>query len=146
MQFQLKGKGDLVTKWVIILWHSDCWGWMEHLIDFNIILSYFTTDSTVSKNSIWVAFGFTYINCISLEMLATQPVCFNFALSWQPRRSRGMLPFISSTSSSMAFRPDVIFVLLRKAYKDPDLGTICRKVMHLSSLLCFAGWFSAFSL
>ena len=50
-----------------------------------------------------------------------------------------MLPFMSSTSSSMAFRPDVIFVLLRKAYKDPDLGTICRKVMHLSSLLCFAG-------
>lgn len=57
-----------------------------------------------------------------------------------------MLPFISSTSSSIAFRPDAIFVLLRKAYKDPDLGTICRKVIPLTSLLCFAGGFSAFSL
>lgn len=51
--------------------------------------------------------------------------------NFEPRRSRGMLPFISSTSSSIAFRPDAIFVLLRKAYKDPDLGTICRKASRV---------------
>lgn len=51
--------------------------------------------------------------------------------NFEPRRSRGMLPFISSTSSSMAFRPDAIFVLLRKAYKDADLGTICRKASRV---------------
>ncbi|GAY43149.1 hypothetical protein CUMW_072300 [Citrus unshiu] len=51
--------------------------------------------------------------------------------NFEPRRSRGMLPFMSSTSSSMAFRPDAIFVLLRKAYKDPDLGTICRKASRV---------------
>ncbi|KAI9186124.1 hypothetical protein LWI28_013988 [Acer negundo] len=44
--------------------------------------------------------------------------------NFEPRRSRGMSPFISSTSGSIAFRPDAILMLLRKAYKDSDLGTI----------------------
>ncbi|XP_037492516.1 uncharacterized protein LOC105632528 isoform X3 [Jatropha curcas] len=46
--------------------------------------------------------------------------------NFEPRRSRSMPPFISSTSSSMVFRPDAIFVLLRKAYKESDLGAVCR--------------------
>lgn len=31
----------------------------------------------------------------------------------------------------MVFRPDVIFMLLRKAYEDSDLGTVCRTVIPL---------------
>lgn len=53
-------------------------------------------------------------------------------LHLQPRRSRSASSFVSSTSSSMVFRPDVIFVLLRKTYKESDLGTVCRMVMDLS--------------
>ncbi|KAK1587446.1 hypothetical protein Q3G72_012954 [Acer saccharum] len=51
--------------------------------------------------------------------------------NFEPRRSRGMSPFISSTSGSIAFRPDAILMLLRKAYKDSDLGTICRMVSRV---------------
>ncbi|KAJ4721404.1 Galactose-binding domain-like, Armadillo-type fold protein [Melia azedarach] len=51
--------------------------------------------------------------------------------NFEPRRSRGMSPFISSTSGSIAFRQDAIFLLLRKAYKDSDLGTICRKASRV---------------
>lgn len=50
----------------------------------------------------------------------------------QPRKSRSSSSFVTSTSSSMVFRPDVIFVLLRKTYKESDLGTVCRMVMNLS--------------
>ncbi|KAF5749271.1 hypothetical protein HS088_TW04G01236 [Tripterygium wilfordii] len=46
--------------------------------------------------------------------------------NFEPRRSRSAPHFVSSTSSSAVFRPDVIFVLLRKAYKESDLGTVCR--------------------
>lgn len=55
---------------------------------------------------------------------------FHF-LSMQPRRSRGASPFILSAYSCIVFRPDAIFVLLRKAYKDPDLGSVCRMVCSL---------------
>ncbi|KAL5834799.1 hypothetical protein ACOSQ4_014296 [Xanthoceras sorbifolium] len=51
--------------------------------------------------------------------------------NFEPRRSRGMSPFILSTSGSIAFRPDAILMLLRKAYKDSDLGTICRMVSRV---------------
>ncbi|CAK7341719.1 unnamed protein product [Dovyalis caffra] len=51
--------------------------------------------------------------------------------NFEPRRSRSSSSFISSTSSSMVFRPDAIFVLLRKAYKESDLGTICRMVSRI---------------
>ncbi|WMV10980.1 hypothetical protein MTR67_004365 [Solanum verrucosum] len=47
-------------------------------------------------------------------------------LSWQPRRSRNMSTLIFPTSCYLAFRPDAIFILLRKAYKDSNLGNICR--------------------
>ncbi|XP_021829892.1 uncharacterized protein LOC110770086 isoform X1 [Prunus avium] len=53
--------------------------------------------------------------------------------NFEPRRSRGTSPFVLSTSSSIVFRADAIFVLLRKAYKDSDLGIVCRmaaRVLH----------------
>lgn len=56
----------------------------------------------------------------------------------QPRRSRSTSPFFLSTSSSLVFRQDLIFMLLRKAYKDSDLGTVCRMVIVLS--LVFVIW------
>ncbi|KAK4379591.1 hypothetical protein RND71_001453 [Anisodus tanguticus] len=37
-----------------------------------------------------------------------------------------MPSLIFPTSSYLAFRPDAIFILLRKAYKDSNLGNICR--------------------
>ncbi|XP_058002551.1 uncharacterized protein LOC110658126 isoform X2 [Hevea brasiliensis] len=51
--------------------------------------------------------------------------------NFEPRRSRCMSPFILSTSSSMVFRPDAIFVLLRKAYKESDLGAVCRMASRI---------------
>jgi hypothetical protein len=53
-------------------------------------------------------------------------------------------PFVFSTSSSIVFRPDSIFMLLRKAYKDFDLGTVCRMVSYL--YLPFTLWWSVFNL
>ncbi|KAF5451858.1 hypothetical protein F2P56_026920 [Juglans regia] len=50
--------------------------------------------------------------------------------NFEPQRSR-MSPFVFSTSSSIAFRPDSIFVLLRRAYKDFDLGTVCRMASRI---------------
>ncbi|CAK9144814.1 unnamed protein product [Ilex paraguariensis] len=43
-----------------------------------------------------------------------------------PRRSRSTSPSFLPTSSSIVFRPDAIFGLLRKAYKDSHLGAVCR--------------------
>ncbi|XWS58642.1 hypothetical protein CRYUN_Cryun08bG0052000 [Craigia yunnanensis] len=51
--------------------------------------------------------------------------------NFEPRRSRNTSPFVLSTSSSIVFRPDAIFVLLRKAYKDSNLGTICRMACRM---------------
>ncbi|CAJ1948824.1 unnamed protein product [Sphenostylis stenocarpa] len=51
----------------------------------------------------------------------------------KPRRSRSASPLIVSSYRAIVFRPDAIFVLLRKAYKDSDLGSVCRmasKIMH----------------
>ncbi|KAF6169424.1 hypothetical protein GIB67_021427 [Kingdonia uniflora] len=44
----------------------------------------------------------------------------------QPRRSRGSSPFLHSALSSIVFRPDTVFMLLRRAYRDSHLGTVCR--------------------
>lgn len=55
-----------------------------------------------------------------------------------------MSPFVFSTSSSIAFRPDSIFVLLRRAYKDFDLGTVCRMVILLS--LPYIAWWAVVNL
>ncbi|EXB70633.1 hypothetical protein L484_023818 [Morus notabilis] len=51
--------------------------------------------------------------------------------NFEPRKLRSMSPFVLSTSSSMVFRPDVIFMLLRKAYEDSDLGTVCRTASRI---------------
>ncbi|XP_061997440.1 uncharacterized protein LOC133715099 isoform X1 [Rosa rugosa] len=51
--------------------------------------------------------------------------------NFEPRRSRTTAPFVPSTSSSIVFRADAIFVLLRKAYKDSDLGIVCRKASRI---------------
>ncbi|KAM0934044.1 putative Galactose-binding-like domain superfamily [Dioscorea sansibarensis] len=44
----------------------------------------------------------------------------------QPRRSRSPSHFTQTASSSIAFRPDAVIMLLRKAYKDFHLGIVCR--------------------
>ncbi|KAE9611172.1 hypothetical protein Lal_00012079 [Lupinus albus] len=46
--------------------------------------------------------------------------------NFEPRRSRSASPLVSSAHRTIVFRPDAIFVLLRKAYKDSDLGSVCR--------------------
>ncbi|KAL4585903.1 hypothetical protein LXL04_010530 [Taraxacum kok-saghyz] len=46
--------------------------------------------------------------------------------NFEPRRSRNTVPAFSHTSTSTVFRSDAILLLLRKAYKDSHLGTVCR--------------------
>uniref|UniRef100_A0A2P2M4Z1 DNA-repair protein Xrcc1 N-terminal domain-containing protein n=1 Tax=Rhizophora mucronata TaxID=61149 RepID=A0A2P2M4Z1_RHIMU len=64
----------------------------------------------------------------------SQPMSsFTVSSNFEPRRSRSSSPFVSATSSSMVFRPDTIFVLLRKAYNESDLGAVCRtaaRILH----------------
>ncbi|XP_006359177.1 uncharacterized protein [Solanum tuberosum] len=57
----------------------------------------------------------------------SQPViALTVSSNFEPRRSRNMSTLIFPTSCYLAFRPDAIFILLRKAYKDSNLGNICR--------------------
>ncbi|KAI6703019.1 hypothetical protein NL676_012155 [Syzygium grande] len=44
--------------------------------------------------------------------------------NFEPRRFRSASPLF--ISSSTVFRSDAVFVLLRKAYKDSDLGAVCK--------------------
>ncbi|KAK9095691.1 hypothetical protein Scep_027160 [Stephania cephalantha] len=44
----------------------------------------------------------------------------------QPKRARSPSPFVQPASASNVFRPDSVFMLLRKANKDPHLGIVCR--------------------
>ncbi|XP_054784251.1 uncharacterized protein LOC129291108 isoform X2 [Prosopis cineraria] len=67
----------------------------------------------------------------SNQLSPTLTVSTNF----EPRRSRGASPFILSTNSCIVFRPDAIFVLLRKAYKDSDLGSVCKMVSRIMQKL-----------
>lgn len=46
--------------------------------------------------------------------------------NFEPRRSRNAIATSSHTSTSAVFRPNAILLLLRKAYKDSHLGTVCR--------------------
>ncbi|KAI3695201.1 hypothetical protein L1987_78191 [Smallanthus sonchifolius] len=53
--------------------------------------------------------------------------------NFEPRRSRNTIFTFSHTTTPTVFRPDAILLLLRKAYKDPHLGTVCRtaaRVLH----------------
>ncbi|KAG5042936.1 hypothetical protein JHK87_006851 [Glycine soja] len=52
-----------------------------------------------------------------------------------PRRSRSASPLILSAYRAIVFRPDAIFVLLRKAYKDSDLGSVCRMASRIMQKL-----------
>ncbi|KAK9120349.1 hypothetical protein Syun_017966 [Stephania yunnanensis] len=47
-------------------------------------------------------------------------------LQAQPKRARSPSPFVQPASASNVFRPDSVFMLLRKANKDPHLGIVCR--------------------
>ncbi|KAL8155208.1 hypothetical protein AgCh_000550 [Apium graveolens] len=51
--------------------------------------------------------------------------------NFEPRRSRTPSPIILPTSSSIVFRPHATILLLRKAYKDPKLGTVCRMASRI---------------
>lgn len=51
--------------------------------------------------------------------------------NFEPRRYRTASPILLPTSSSIVFRPDAILVLLRKAYKDSNLGTVCRMASRI---------------
>ncbi|CAN4126089.1 unnamed protein product [Withania somnifera] len=53
-------------------------------------------------------------------------IALTVSSNFEPRRSRNMSSLIFPTSCYVAFRPDAIFILLRKAYKDSNLGNICR--------------------
>ncbi|XP_004510166.1 uncharacterized protein [Cicer arietinum] len=55
--------------------------------------------------------------------------------NFEPRRSRSASSFNLSAYRSMVFRPDAIFVLLRKAYKDSDLGSVCRMASRIMQKL-----------
>ncbi|XP_027334716.1 uncharacterized protein LOC113849198 isoform X2 [Abrus precatorius] len=55
--------------------------------------------------------------------------------NFEPRRSRSASPFIFSAYRAIVFRPDAIFVLLRKAYKDSDLGSVCRMASRIMQKL-----------
>ncbi|KAJ0741643.1 putative Galactose-binding-like domain superfamily, armadillo-like helical [Helianthus annuus] len=46
--------------------------------------------------------------------------------NFEPRRSRNTISTFSHTATPTVFRPDAILLLLRKAYKDSHLGTVCR--------------------
>lgn len=72
-------------------------------------------------------------NISDLDVLKSNQPSSSLTVSsnFEPRRSRIASSFVSSTSSSMVFRPDVIFVLLRKTYKESDLGTVCRMVSRI---------------
>ncbi|KAK7285495.1 hypothetical protein RJT34_20268 [Clitoria ternatea] len=55
--------------------------------------------------------------------------------NFEPRRSRNVSPFILSAYRAIVFSPDAIFVLLRKAYKDSDLGSVCRMASRIMQKL-----------
>ncbi|XP_057531547.1 uncharacterized protein LOC130809771 isoform X2 [Amaranthus tricolor] len=53
--------------------------------------------------------------------------------NFEPRKLRSMQPFPLPASRSIVFRSDAIFMLLRKAFGDNDLGAVCKvasKILH----------------
>ncbi|KAG8363536.1 hypothetical protein BUALT_Bualt19G0032600 [Buddleja alternifolia] len=51
--------------------------------------------------------------------------------NFEPRRSRNTSSASLPVSMHLVFRPDAIFILLRKAYKDSNLGNVCRMVSRI---------------
>ncbi|XP_073139254.1 uncharacterized protein [Henckelia pumila] len=68
------------------------------------------------------------INVSDYEASKINPPSTSLMVSsnFEPRRSRNTSSALSTISSHFVFRPDAIFTLLRKAYKDPNLGKLCR--------------------
>lgn len=56
------------------------------------------------------------------------PMAFTVSSNFEPRRLRNASVSLLPTSSYLIFRPDVVFTMLRKAYKEPNLGKVCRMV------------------
>ncbi|XP_068635229.1 uncharacterized protein [Aristolochia californica] len=55
---------------------------------------------------------------------STLTVSSNFEA--QPRRLRSPSPYAQPGATSIVFRPDSVFILLRKAYTDSHLGSVCQ--------------------
>ncbi|XP_071706107.1 uncharacterized protein [Rutidosis leptorrhynchoides] len=53
-----------------------------------------------------------------------QSTALTISSNFEPRRSRNTIP--TSFHTSTVFRPDAILLLLRKAYKDSHLATVCK--------------------
>ncbi|KAL7126039.1 hypothetical protein ABFS83_14G158400 [Erythranthe nasuta] len=51
--------------------------------------------------------------------------------NFEPRRSRNTSSVSLPISTHLVFRPDAIFTLLRKAYKDSNLGNVCRMASRI---------------
>ncbi|KAL1547472.1 hypothetical protein AAHA92_23948 [Salvia divinorum] len=51
--------------------------------------------------------------------------------NFEPRRSRTTSSASLPISMYLVFRPDAVLLLLRKAYKDPNLGNICRTASRI---------------
>ncbi|XP_022865442.1 uncharacterized protein LOC111385283 isoform X2 [Olea europaea var. sylvestris] len=67
-------------------------------------------------------------NISDYEAFKTNPLSTALTVSsnFEPRRSRNTSSMFLSKSSHLAFRPEAVFTLLRKAYRDSSLGTLCR--------------------
>ncbi|XP_020553359.1 uncharacterized protein LOC105173395 isoform X2 [Sesamum indicum] len=59
------------------------------------------------------------------------PTALMVSSNFEPRRSRNTSSLSVPMSMHLVFRPDAIFVLLRKAYKDSNLGNVCRMVSRI---------------
>ncbi|KAL6515007.1 hypothetical protein OROGR_020586 [Orobanche gracilis] len=51
--------------------------------------------------------------------------------NFEPRRSRNTSSVSPPISKHLVFRPDAIFILLRKAYKDSNLRTVCKMASRI---------------
>ncbi|GFP93919.1 hypothetical protein PHJA_001536200 [Phtheirospermum japonicum] len=51
--------------------------------------------------------------------------------NFEPRRSRNTSSVFPPISMHLVFRPDAIFVLLRKAFKDSNLGNVCKMASRI---------------
>ncbi|GAB4839506.1 hypothetical protein Ancab_029030 [Ancistrocladus abbreviatus] len=62
-----------------------------------------------------------------------QSPAFTVSSNFEPRRLRYTSSFALPTSSSTVFRPDAVFMLLRRAYRESHLGAVCRmasRILH----------------
>ncbi|CAA0842510.1 Unknown protein [Striga hermonthica] len=62
---------------------------------------------------------------------ATLTVSSNF----EPRRSRNSSSIFPPISMHLVYRPDAVFILIRKAYKDSNLGNVCKMAARILTKL-----------